>query len=97
MTAELRLPRLLAEIANAGSTHPVEGSTVTEALEDLFSRLPGLRNHVLDEGSSIRPHVSVFVDGHQADLETGVGDGAEIRILHAVSGGGRDARHSRLV
>jgi sulfur-carrier protein len=97
MTAELRLPRMLAEITNAGSTHPVEGSTVAEALDDLFARLPGLRNHVLDEESSIRPHVSVFVDGHQADLDTGVGDRAEIRILHAVSGGGRGATDSRLV
>lgn len=97
MTAEVRLPRLLAEIANTESTHPVEGAKVVDALEDLFSRLPGLRNHVLDEGGSIRPHVSVFVDGHLATLETAVGSGSEIRILHAVSGGGGDARAFPLV
>ena len=97
MTAELRLPRLLAEIANTGPAHPVVGSTVAEALDDLFSQLPGLRNHVLDEAGAIRPHVSIFVDGYQAGLDTAVGGDAEIRILHAVSGGGRDETRSRLV
>lgn len=97
MTVQMRLPRLLAEIAGTGSTHPVQGSTVAEALEDLFSSLPGLRNHVLDEGGAIRPHVSLFVDGHQADLSTALGGDADIRILHAVSGGGRAPGGSRLV
>jgi sulfur-carrier protein len=87
MTAELRLPRLLAEIANTGPSHQVTGSTAGEALNDLFSRLPGLRNHVLDERGRLRPHVSLFTDGDQADLETSIGSDTVIRILHAVSGG----------
>lgn len=87
MTAEIRLPRLLAEIADTVPAHHVTGSTVADALDDLFSGLPGLRNHVLDEKGIVRPHVSLFVDGHQADLETAIGSGAQIRILHAVSGG----------
>ena len=84
---ELRLPRLLAEIANSVPAHQVTGSTVAEALDDLFSRFPGLRNHVLDERSSLRPHVSLFVDGDQAYLETAIASDTVIRILHAVSGG----------
>lgn len=87
MTASLRLPRLLSETANTGSTHQVEGSNVQDALVNLFGNLPGLRHHILDETGSVRPHVSVFVDGYQADLDTMVGDGSEIRVLHAVSGG----------
>jgi sulfur-carrier protein len=87
MTAEVRLPRLLAEIANTIPAHQVTGSTVAEALDDLFSSLPGLRNHVLDERGVVRPHVSLFVDGHQADLDTAIRSDAQIRILHAVSGG----------
>jgi molybdopterin converting factor small subunit len=87
MTAELRLPRLLAEIANTGPSHQVTGSTAGEALDDLFSRLPGLRNHVLDEKGNLRPHVSLFADGEQADLERAIGSDTVIRILHAVSGG----------
>jgi hypothetical protein len=46
-----------------------------------------LRNHILDEGGSVRPHVSLFVDGTQSELTTTIDDRSEIRILHAVSGG----------
>lgn len=83
----IRLPRLLAETANTKPSHPVTGSTVAEALDDLFTGLPGMRNHLLDETGAIRPHVSVFVDGHQAELTTEVGGDTDIRVLHAVSGG----------
>lgn len=78
---------MLSEAANIDLRHDVDGTTVGEALDSLFQRKPGLRNHILDDGGGIRPHVSVFVDGMQADLGTEVGDGSEIRVLHAVSGG----------
>jgi len=79
---------MLADTAQVEPDHDVVGETVALALDDLFSRIPGLRNHVLAETGAIRPHVSVFVDGDQAELATPVGDGSEIRVLHAVSGGG---------
>lgn len=78
---------MLSEAANTNLRHDVDGGTVAEALEALFRKKPGLRNHILDDGGEIRPHVSVFVDGMQSDLRGEVGDGSEIRILHAVSGG----------
>jgi sulfur-carrier protein len=87
MTVSLKLPRILSETVNIEAVHDVEGTTVAEALDDLFARLPGLRGHIVEETGSVRPHVSVFVDGEQADLDTQVGDGSELRILHAVSGG----------
>jgi hypothetical protein len=89
MTAKVSLPRMLSQTANTTPTHGVEGRTVKEALVDLFRQEPGLRNHIVDETGAIRPHVSVFVDGTQADLETEVGQDADIRLLHAVSGGYR--------
>ncbi|HXV69872.1 MAG TPA: MoaD/ThiS family protein [Acidimicrobiia bacterium] len=83
----LRLPRMLSEAANTDLRHEVRGTTVAEALASLFEVKPGLRNHILDDGGAVRPHVSVFVDGVQSDLSTAVVDSSEIRILHAVSGG----------
>lgn len=87
MTATLRLPRILSEASNAPTTQTVEGDTVQDVFADIFRRRPGLRNHILDDSGEIRPHVSVFVDGMQADLASEVRDGAQVRILHAVSGG----------
>ena len=83
----VRLPRMLSEAANTDLRHEVAGNTVAEALGALFERKPGLRNHILDDAGRIRPHVSMFVDGVQSDLSTSVADAAEIRVLHAVSGG----------
>lgn len=87
MTASVRLPRMLSETVKTASTHMVDGSTVSEALNDLFAHVPGLRFHIVDETGAVRPHVSVFVDGSQADLDTELGENSYIRVLHAVSGG----------
>ncbi|HET8740378.1 MAG TPA: MoaD/ThiS family protein [Acidimicrobiia bacterium] len=81
------LPRLLAETVTSESRYEAHGSTLGDVLEDLFTTLPGLRNHIVDETGAIRPHVSLFVDGDQADLGRPVGEGSQIRVLHAVSGG----------
>ncbi len=87
MTATVRLPRMLSETVKTDVTHDVVGTTVEEALTDLFARVPGLRHHICEETGAIRPHVSVFVDGVQADPDTRLREGSEVRVLHAVSGG----------
>lgn len=87
MTATLKLPSILSEAVDTERTHSVSGPDVAAALSDLFSRQPGLRNHVVDETGAIRPHVLVFVDGRQATLRSAVGGDAEIWLIQAVSGG----------
>lgn len=87
MTARVRLPRMLSETVRTDAIHDVVGTTVEEALTDLFAKVPGLRHHICEETGAIRPHVSVFVDGLQADPGTPLRDGSEVRVLHAVSGG----------
>lgn len=87
VTATLKLPRMLDEAVSGGPNLQVEGSNVREALSDLFEKEPGLRSHLVDENGEIRPHVSLFVDGVQAGLDTEVSHQASIRVLHAVSGG----------
>lgn len=78
---------MLWETVNTEPAHDVEGATVAEILNDLFRQVPGLRNHIVEETGVVRPHVSIFVDGIQSDLDTQVGEGSELRVLHAVSGG----------
>lgn len=87
MTASVRLPSLLTQSVKTGLIHQVEGSTLREALDELFRVEPGVKSHLLDEQGDIRPHVSVFVDGSQASLDTPVSASSEIRVLQAVSGG----------
>lgn len=87
MTARVRLPRLLADSANLELAHEASGTTVSAVLEDLFRQHPVLRGHLLDETGALRPHLLLFVDAERAELDTVTADGAELRVLQAVSGG----------
>lgn len=87
MSVTVKLPRVLTQAVTSGTHHRAEGETLSEVLESLFADEPGLRNHLLDETGAIRPHVLVFVDAAQADLDTPVGPGSQVQVLQAVSGG----------
>lgn len=71
----------------------LEGSarSVAETLETLFALHPALRDRVVDEGGAVRRHVNIFVASenirHTGGLATPVGEGAELFIMPAVSGG----------
>ena len=64
------------------------GATVDEVLRAMDARCPGLRFRLVDEQRRIRRHVRIFVAGKAAaGVDTPVGDGDEIVIVGALSGG----------
>jgi molybdopterin synthase sulfur carrier subunit len=67
------------------------GTTLGEALDDLFARHPALRGYVLDERGSVRHHVAVFIDGDairdKRDLSLALRGDAEVYVMQALSGG----------
>lgn len=69
----------------------VDGRTVREALEAVFAGNGALRSYVLDDQGRVRKHVAVFVNGEavvdRAGLSDTVGDGDEIYVMQALSGG----------
>ena len=83
----------LTEFTAGERTIVLDGSpaTVAEALELLWARHTGLRDRIVTERGSVRPHVGIFVNGapirHRQDLQTPIGHGDEITILPAISGG----------
>ena len=88
MPVTVILPRsLVALIAGTVRRTEVEALTVSEALDRLDERTPGLRNRLVDSGPAIREHINVFVNGEQAGLETPLPPGATIHVIPAVSGG----------
>ncbi|MEQ1751435.1 MAG: MoaD/ThiS family protein [Prosthecobacter sp.] len=69
----------------------VDGRTVRECLLAVFELHPKLRGYVLDDQSTIRQHVVIFVDGTairdrrtQADS---VKPESELFVMQALSGG----------
>ena len=69
----------------------VPGRTVREALEHVFAANPQARGYVLDDQSSLRRHMTIFVDGHmmrdRAHLSDAVDDASRIHVFQALSGG----------
>lgn len=74
-------------------------STVGEALEGLWRKHLGLRDRVLNEQGTLRPHVNIFLNEDNVRrkqlLETAIPDNCEITILPAVSGGDGSASRNR--
>jgi sulfur-carrier protein len=66
-------------------------STVSEALEELWSLHVGLRDRVVNEQGQLRQHVNIFLNNENIrrnqTLATELPDGSEITILPSVSGG----------
>ena len=64
------------------------GSTLSELLDDLDRRYPGIRFRMVNEQDEMRPHILFFVGGTRTrDLGIQLADADEVVILHALSGG----------
>ena len=95
MNVRVRLPTQLRNLAAGASsvvvvvdTTPV---TVSSVLDSLAATHPALERRVRDETGSTRVHVNLFVySDNIRDLdgvETTVGDGSDVSIIPAISGG----------
>ena len=72
-------------------TETVTGANLRAVLESYFELHPALRAYLLDEQGALRKHVVIFVDGRQlgdrSGLSDAVGDGSEVYVMQALSGG----------
>ncbi len=66
-------------------------ATLGEALGSLWQKHLGLRDRVLNERGTLRPHVNIFVNDENVRrkemLNTALPENCEITILPSVSGG----------
>jgi molybdopterin synthase sulfur carrier subunit len=88
----VHLPAALSGHAAGQRRVDVAAATVGGVLAALGQAHPGVGQRVLDDRGVLRRHVNVFVNGESIryleGVETPVGDGDEVWILPAVSGGG---------
>jgi sulfur-carrier protein len=87
----VHLPAALSGYAAGQRRVDVAGTTVGKVLATLGQAHPGVGQRVLDDRGVLRRHVNVYVNGESIryldGVETTVGDGDEVWILPAVSGG----------
>lgn len=69
----------------------VAGTSVREALTQVFAQQPRLEGYLLDDEGRLRKHMVVFVDGTPARDRDGLSDpideASEILVMQALSGG----------
>jgi molybdopterin converting factor small subunit len=64
------------------------GATLSDLLDDLDRKFPGLRFRIIDERAKMRPHMRFFVNGAQVFTTAVVLHPAdEVQIVQALSGG----------
>ncbi|MBI1386350.1 MAG: MoaD/ThiS family protein [Rhizobiales bacterium] len=69
----------------------VPGTSVREALENVFAANARIRSYVLDDQGALRRHMTIYIDGvlirDRAGLGDPVEDASSIFVMQALSGG----------
>jgi sulfur-carrier protein len=90
----VRIPPVLRENTGGSRSVEVSGSTVSEALDDLFGRHPALRDRVTTDGQ-LSEFINVYVNDrdvrYRDGLATPVGPDDTIILLPAMAGGSSPA------
>jgi sulfur-carrier protein len=86
--ARVRLGPLLAHMfPDADRVVELRVATVAEMVDALEARWPGMRDCICDTSPAIRRHMNVFVEGRRATLGSPLAPGADVYVVHAISGG----------
>ena len=80
-------PLLLRLFPDAQARLDIEARNICELIDALDARWPGMGDCIRDSSPAVRRHVSIFVEGRRATLDTKLPPGADVFILTAISGG----------
>jgi molybdopterin synthase sulfur carrier subunit len=85
---QVRIPTPLRSYTDQQKVVEGEGATVSEVLDDLDRRFPGIRFRMVDERNRLRQHMNIWIGQDPVtDLSAPVTATDEITIMQALSGG----------
>ncbi len=88
--ASIKIPSPLRAYTGSQAKVSVSGLTVRDALMDLITQYPDLKQHIC-EGDALRSFVHVYLGDedvrHLDGMETGINDDTELRIIPSIAGG----------
>ena len=91
MPAKVRIPTPLRKLTNDAEVVEVSAATVAEAIAELQTRFPGIKERLLDESGAVRRFVNVYVNEEDIrflqNQQTPIRSGDEISIVPAIAGG----------
>ena len=91
MSATVRIPTPLRKVTNGEDKASVEGNTMSEVVEALENKFPGLKDRICEPTGELRSFVNVYINGEDIrfgdGMSSSVASGDEISIVPAVAGG----------
>ena len=86
--ADVHLPSTLPPLFPGLPRHlELDATTVSDALDGLDARWPGLRDRLCAAGPELRPHIHIYVDRERAGLDTSLEPGSRVDVITAITGG----------
>ena len=85
--AVVRLRAPLSELAGGRRELQLDGTTVVEVLRALEQEHPAIAGWILDERTTIREHINIFVNGERGRENTPLAADDRIYVLPSISGG----------
>ncbi|MDQ3661355.1 MAG: MoaD/ThiS family protein [Actinomycetota bacterium] len=87
----IKIPTQLRSLTNDAPEVEAQGVTVSEIVDDLEARYPGLKERLMDDSGKLRRFVNIYVNDEDVRFLDGIGtevpDGARLSIIPAVAGG----------
>jgi len=87
----LYIPTPLRVYAEGQSEFIVSGATAADALTELVTRYPSLKQHIFKDDGELRPFVNLFKGKENIvflqGLETPISEGDILRIIPSIAGG----------
>ena len=91
MAKKVRIPTPLRKLTNNEELVEINGATIGEAIAELQTRYPGIKDRLLDETGAVRRFVNVYVNEEDIrflqNQDTKLSDGDEVSIIPAIAGG----------
>lgn len=91
MGVKVRIPTPLRKLTDGKGEVEGAGKTVTELLDDLEGRYPGIKERLCDESGNLRRFVNIYINEEDIRFmqgkETALSDGDEVSIIPAIAGG----------
>jgi len=91
MPKKVRIPTPLRKLTNNEDVIEVTSGTIGDAITELQSRYPGIKERLVDDKGEVRRFVNVYVNEEDIrflqNQNTPLKDGDEISIIPAIAGG----------
>ena len=91
MSIRVTIPAPLRRFTAEEAEIEIEAETIFEIISCMEEKYPGFRSRLCDENGELKRFFNIYVDGEDIrfleNLETNLGNGAEVSIIPAISGG----------